>query len=43
MSHWLADIIEKVISSEVSLDNEDVLDFISVFDCKKAVNEANVT
>lgn len=38
-----ADIIEKVIERKLSLDDDDFVDFLSAFDCKKVVNEANIT
>ena len=38
-----ADIMEKAISDAVSLQDEDFLDFLSAFDCKKAVNEENIS
>ena len=37
-----ADIIDKVISGKVSLEDDDFLDFLSAFDCKKAVNQGNM-
>jgi hypothetical protein len=36
-------ILEKVISAKVSLNNKDFLEFPSAFDCKKAVNEGNIS
>lgn len=38
-----ADIIERVIERKLPLDNDDFVDFLSAFDCKKVVNEANTT
>ena len=35
--------MEKAISAAVSLQDEDFLDFLSAFDCKKAVNEENIS
>ena len=43
MSKAEADIMEKAISDAVSLQDEDFLDFLSAFDCKKAVNEENIS
>jgi hypothetical protein len=38
-----ADILENVISAKVSLNDKDFLEFLSAFDCKKAVNEGNIS
>ena len=35
--------MEKANSAAVSLQDEDFLDFLSAFDCKKAVNEENIS
>ena len=35
--------MKKAISAAVSLQDEDFLDFLSAFDCKKAVNEENLS
>ena len=43
MSKAEADIMEKAISAAVSLQDEDFLEFLSAFDCKKAVNEENIS
>jgi hypothetical protein len=38
-----ADMIEKVMECKLPLDDDDFEDFLSAFDCKKIVNEANIT
>ena len=43
VSHAECDMIDKVIEAKLPLDDEDFEDFLSVFDCKKIVNEANIT
>ena len=42
ISHAECDMIDKVIEGKLSLGDEDFQDFLSVFDCKKIVNEANI-
>ena len=38
-----SDIIEKVLGGKLPLDDDDFVDFLSAFDCKKVVDEANIT
>ncbi len=38
-----ADMMEKVMECKLPLDDDDFEDFLSAFDCKKIVNEANIT
>lgn len=42
VSNSEADVIQKVFSKSIGIDDDDLLDFLSAFDCKRQVTEENI-